>query len=67
MNSPRAFPARRWWRTAVRIVAAASCLALLSAAVPDAALNAQASIVPATHSVYGWMEEQRVFGRIPGY
>ncbi len=53
------------FRCAVAFAVVAAC-----AAVPlgfARAQSPQASIVPATHSVYDWLQQQRVFGRLPGY
>jgi hypothetical protein len=66
MNSARTFVVSRWSRAAGRLGIAA-VLITFGAMAPRGALTAQASIVPATHSVYDWLEEQRVFGRLPDY
>jgi hypothetical protein len=65
-RKPIALSARR----SLRRCALAALLFTASAAVPLSLVRAQstqASIVPATHSVYDWLQQQRVFGRLPGY
>ena len=66
MNLARAVVVSRCWRTLARLGAAGALIAL-GAMGPGAKVSAQSSIVPATHSVYDWLEQQRVFGRLPGY
>ncbi len=62
--------ARGLKRVLLRITRAA-VLAVLAFAIPSVAARAQdpaqASIVPATHTVYDWLQQQRVFGRLPTY
>lgn len=38
-----------------------------SATARTGVLYGQSSVVPATHSVYDWLEQQRVFGRLPTF
>jgi hypothetical protein len=74
MIIPRHPGALRVWRTLTRLagaaVFAAACAAVCAAVAPGVARGQaapQASIVPATHSVYDWLQQQRVFGRLPEY
>lgn len=48
-------------------LALALALSMLPARAIDAQPSAQASVVPATHSVYDWLLQQRVFGRLPEF
>ncbi|HTR77103.1 MAG TPA: hypothetical protein VMH39_03305, partial [Gemmatimonadaceae bacterium] len=66
MNTARTVVAWHRWRTCAQL-AAAALLVVAGAVVPRGGLQAQSSIVPATHSVYDWLEQQRVFGRLPTY
>jgi hypothetical protein len=54
----------------VRRITIAAAFVALCIAMPSGVAHpqsVQASIVPATHSVYDWLDQQRVFGRLPGY
>lgn len=44
-----------------------AAIAPVDAARAQADAPTQASVVPATHSVYDWLQQQRVFGRLPTY
>ncbi|MBI3569059.1 MAG: hypothetical protein HY084_12755 [Gemmatimonadetes bacterium] len=74
MTVPHSLASRWLARSLPRLLGApalAVCVALLSAKAVGAqshpADQVQASVVPAWHSVYDWLQQQRVFGRLPAY
>lgn len=56
------------WQRRLAIPGVTAAVAAVAAGLLLAApLPAQSSIVPATHAVYDWLHQQRVFGRLPEY
>lgn len=56
----------RWLRPVQRLMPRAAVQVVVGMALA-ASLGAQSSIVPATHPVYEWLHQQRVFGRLPDF